>query len=280
MWRVYPHYEIEEGIIKHPHYKSLVEYFTEATTPWLVTGLKDYRPSDCPKLPEMFARIRDGNEADVKKFVHEYGELGHDRLAMKQGHKEWCVGGDPVDWFFAHVKTVRLCLELTKLLQDDNAGRRIKECLKTQGTNGQLTYAILSQWVSNRWPIDVPGYKDPIELARATRRSLINGNTRYIYHYFHGVRVRTKRKLRGAWVEDEDGHGDEARVCGFTALIEVIYQHIANAVMNGNQVRQCKNDRCGRYFVPSTKRQEYCRTSCGKSARERDRRRRQRQKQT
>jgi hypothetical protein len=88
MWRVYPCYIIEADVIKKPSCSGLGEYFTEAATPWLVPGLRDYRPCEYPKLPQRFARLHDGNEADVLKFVHEYGMLGHDNLALKQGHPD------------------------------------------------------------------------------------------------------------------------------------------------------------------------------------------------
>ena len=277
-WRVYPCYVIESGVIKKPSYSWLVEHFTEAATPYLVPGLKDYTPADCPELPQSFARLHDGNEADILKFIHQYGTLGHDRIALKQGHPEWCAGGDPIDWFRAHAKTVSLCLRLSKLLQNKD-GVGIRACLKTQGTNNLLTYAVLSEWTENSWPMDVPVYPDPIDLARAIRRSLINANTQYIRCDLHGVRVRTKQKVDDEWGEGWPDNGDEASVYGFTGLIEQIYQHLKNDVRNGSRVHQCKNDRCRRYFVPRNNREEYCADSCSKNTRQRNLARRQRQKQ-
>jgi len=222
-WRVYSHYAIEEGIIRHSYTEPIGQLplgLIEDVCKKYGLEFKDYRPGDDPSLPKKFARIRDGNETDVLKFVSRHGALGHDSLAMLQGHREWCAGGDPIDWILAHAKTVALCLQLTELIQKkDKTG--IETCLDAQGPGAQLTYAILSEWNSDGYPADVPAYKDPIELARATRRALVNGNTAYVYRYWHGVRVHKTYPVGDE--EVEKALRAEARVVGFNALVEVIY---------------------------------------------------------
>jgi len=272
MLHVFPHYIIDDGIVRPDGIDMLQVQFT----PELYPELRAYQPADCPQLPEKLAGIRDGNESDVLSFVHQFGMLGHDSLARMQGYRTGFRNGDPLDWFFAHTQTVRLCLQLTEMIQNED-GAGIEACLDEQGPGSQLTYAILSEWVLDGYPSGVPACPDPIELARATRRTLINGNTRYLFRYLYGVTAKEKSSSR-VWKQ-------EISLFGFTSLIEVIYQHLADVVLNGNAVRRCKNKRCGRYFVQATKRQEYCpprpgqkKSSCGKNALEQDRRTRLRHK--
>ena len=117
--RVLPPYAIEDGVVMRKPTQPEPVAFIPDIYPELYPGLKTYQPANFATLPGELASIHD--EKKVLKFVEKRGLLGYNRLARLQGDPEVSPDGDPLDWFFCHVKTVKMCLDLTKAIQDKDS---------------------------------------------------------------------------------------------------------------------------------------------------------------
>ena len=238
-------YKIVEGVVQDPGFRM---------------PTRRYLPAHYPDLPQTLARLQD--EDDILDFANEFGLLGYDQLVQ---NPEQRLGGDPIPWILSHVKTVRLCLELTALIQAvDVIG--IERCLVVEdGIMAGISYAVLDQVAENMQ--FVPVGADILGLARHVRREIINANIRCMYRVLHPI--------------DEK----DAIAFGFNALIETIYEHLAYDISNGLRIRSC--EACGRYLVERRRGQRHCPppigwkdSKCAVRARARERRAKSKQKQT
>lgn len=205
-------------------------------------------PSEHPELPQALANAH--NEKDALAFVRQYGLLGHDEMAPPEEYK----GGDPVDWFLCHATTVRLLLELTELLEQEDVAA-LEQALNVGGNyapveSGQqeaeffgnsaawVEYAVRHKIVPQTAIGGVD--RDVLSFARDMRRRIINANIRDVYLVLHKV-------------DDK-----EIIVEGISALIEGIYLQVVNIVTQNRKVRRCAAPDCHRFFVQNTKRQKFC----------------------
>ena len=78
-----------------------------------------------PELPARLADVEDGDEDGTLAFVQEWGLLGYSELftsrasAAQRAEFDSSYGqwGDPLDWIWAHARTVRILLKLISLLK-------------------------------------------------------------------------------------------------------------------------------------------------------------------
>lgn len=239
------------------------------------TRVRKYAPALYPELPGELAKLQWGDVDAVLKFARVYGTLGYRAFIPLE---VWVRGGtipigDPLLWIWAHADTVKICLELSYLLQEGDAAslrsylqslritdQDIEErCDASFKETLRATPAFERWWEhENNWPSAVVATRGAITLmrwggpalklrtndevnalTRQIRRSLINENIAGI----HRVLLDDGRKDGLFWE--------------FGALIEMVYWHVANAV-DGRQFKRCEADNCGALFVQTDPRQHFC----------------------
>ena len=237
VWLVEDNYTVEDGIVR---------------STWMAElhAKGRYGPTDFPRVKRIYwpastadvvgelAKVESGNENGVLDFVNSYGLLGHDELVTP---KPGIPNGDPLWWFWRHAETVKMCMELTALLQNkDSAG--IKRIL---GIQKDGFYDFPKIGVRGGWDGEFKARAltdDCCSEARNTRSVIINANIKNI-----------SRIIRTNYVT-----GKVESCFKFSALIEMIYWHLADACVIGLGVRQCAYDRCPGFFIPTDPRQRYC----------------------
>jgi hypothetical protein len=90
-WPVREQYRITEGML-----------VGQGASKWT------YAPMERRELRTELAKLQAGDERAVLRFAHRYGPLGYDRLLPDTG--------EPLAWIWAHALIIRVCLELTGLL--------------------------------------------------------------------------------------------------------------------------------------------------------------------
>jgi hypothetical protein len=240
VWRSY---DIDGDVVVNRGVRNIPGNILPAEHP-----LASYAPSQYPELPQVLAQVHLAQ--DALAFVRQYGLLGHDEMAPPEKHR----GGDPLDWFLCHAATVRLLLELTRALEQKDVDA-LEKCLNVGGNHAHvdippaevdflgesfawIRYAVRHEIVSQTG-FGILG-RDILTFARAVRRQIINANIRRVYSYLHEV------------------EGDDIILEGINALIESVYQHVADIVTQHRKVRRCAAPDCRRLFVQRTKRQKFC----------------------
>lgn len=224
-WHVDSAYRIHEGLIE--------------PVPQLVPPARVYAPITHSELPNVLAKLHDGTDDDVLRFVGSYGLLGFSELASRDTEKTQ-RHGDPLRWVRQHALNVRLIMSLWKLVQDADEGGLQRELAELSGPHVTVRLAAGATITRKRFMLGVahpePG---PFALARLIVLSLINPN------------------LAGIGpVLSEAGTGIQL---GFTfrALLEVIYYQLAKAI-TGRRMERCAAKDCGGLFIQQDPRQRFC----------------------
>jgi len=201
-----------------------------------------YAPIRRRELPGELAKLMRGDETALIAFAERYGQLGYDQLVGADERR----GGDPVDWIRLHAETVRICLDLTQLLQEDllekvqpylhSVALPKEERQRVQLLPSSLVIKFAAKGRTNTLEIAYEE-RNHASLARLVCRDLINPNIDGIH--------------RGL-----QGHGkNEQSFFHFSALIEAAYWQLADIVEGGRVVR-C--DECRALFPQSREGQRYC----------------------
>jgi CGNR zinc finger len=215
LWAVFGGYEITGGVLRRARDDMV----------------RCYAPLMHREIPGELMKLKRGDEAAVIRFAMLYGPLGYAMLVPPDEN----LGGDPVEWIWAHAETLEICSHLTYLLQEDQS-EKVKPYLRSlpswpvimQATKGSVTSLGITY-----------DEKDSVRLAHLVRRNLINANIDGIYPQL---------------AEDD---GKDRILFRFRALIEVAYWHLANAVVTGH-VKRCESPDCGALFVQTDPRERYC----------------------
>lgn len=208
-----------------------------------------YAPAERPELPSEIAKLKRGDEASVIRFAERYGLLGYSHLAPFAPNSPY---GDPPSWVWRHAETLDLCLSLKEFLDDDD----------TDGIEGRLrAYPRLWKSSVHLSPIIPFGVRDKIykstfhpapassweealrNLAALILRKIVNDNIAALHQVI-------------GW---SPGDKSFRQHLGATALIEVAYWHVANALLGG-VLKKCELSECGRLFIQTDRRQRYCPT--------------------
>lgn len=196
------------------------------------------------KLPDQqrYARrfIRE-EKKEVSKYCNWLG------LTDEKMRRAWLSsgGGDPLPWIWAHIRTLKICLELSDFISL-RCEEGVEEYLRQFQSPGRpcptLNVALLHKIVSQSWekPDDKREEAEQwtnLDFAKYIRRYLINEN-------IDGVRQAIEPVGRS-----------EDSFFQYRALIEMAYWHLHNRVMDG-KLRRCKE--CRKFFVRRDKREKFC----------------------
>ncbi|MEQ1655192.1 MAG: hypothetical protein ABL960_05785 [Nitrospira sp.] len=154
-------------------------------------------------------------------------------------------GGDPLPWLWAHVRTLKLCIDLGLYIEDlDEEG--LEAFLRKHVQTADARLKILQPTLDVAFQHTVTPYcwsqpKDLtlIEFGKYLRREIINENIR-------SIRIAIQ----------PDGN-EERSFFVSRSLIEIAYWHLHNHAIAGS-IKRCKREGCGGFFVQTHGRTDYC----------------------
>lgn len=202
-------------------------------------------------LGEIAKLTRDDTEA-VLKFAHRYGSLGFYELS-RQSDTPY---GDPLPWVWLHAETLRLALSLKKHI-DDRATEELERLLfefpQVANRSNELPTPIVTYGCLDKGtrfssfptsPTSSPNRAAAIQTIAANILStIVSANI-----------ANLRQEL--TWETKDRAFRSHLR---FTALIEVAYWHLANA-LQGGLVKRCELSGCGGLFIQTDGRQRFCPT--------------------
>jgi hypothetical protein len=240
-----------------------------------------YEPAEHRQVVTDLAKLHDGDENAVLAFADHWGRLGQGVLIAKaSGVRD--QPREPLDWIWAHARTVRLCLDLLNYLQkeDEQGLTDFLPTLQLPSPTPTLEDPIPPEALpdpEDNWPGGVYPWRSDIVNTwdwRGPRRlALANGGG--VVHLARNIVADiVSRQIGGlGWVLRETERGF-ALGFSFAALIEIVYWHIGRFAEELNSLGLC--EACGNYFHKTHGKQQYCPASedwaesrCGRRARRR-----------
>lgn len=206
--------------------------------PWVHT----WSPMTKPHLSELVERLKNPLEdpTSVVRFARRYGLLGYAGLASAP------APGDPLEWLWEHIRTVRfvkLALSLTVFWREHDARELLAPYVVQETPDGAWTLVVVRyaagagvRRLSLTVPADFNRQHVQRDLARAAAEIIsanISGISRRVW--------AGERGLKSAFT--------------FRALVEVVYWHLLNAGERG-ALRVCVE--CLRPFIVTDARQRFC----------------------
>ncbi len=198
--------------------------------------------------------IREVIRDERERFYRCCNEIALTDSKMQQA---WLLsgGGDLLYWIWAHIRTLRLCCDLTLIIQDENEmdesdivylNESVASYLRkfqpphlrgSKHLTLELTLAFLHQTKKILW--SQPETWTALQFAKHLRRDLINRNIGEIR-----LAIEADGKAERSFFQ-------------YHALIEIAYWHLHNLVING-RMKRCKREHCGEFFIQSHRGTEYC----------------------
>jgi hypothetical protein len=206
---------------------------------------ESYYPSVHCGIPGRLAAVTEGDERAVLKFSQEYGHLGYGQLASRQCWRP----GDPLNWIWAHARTLRLCFVLAEQIEVGRKERLLETFGVIQGGKvrsgsdfePRVRVAIRSEII----PLSrfVRGeLRDVLGAAQLILQVLLSENTKGVHRVL---------------AVDEDDSRRTVNQLMYAALIEVAYWQLQDAVI-ARRIKRCKFEACGSHFIQKHGRQEFC----------------------
>jgi hypothetical protein len=218
---------------------------------------QSYSPFDFPQLPLHLAKLKDGNKDLILEFVHTWGLLGYTQLmdcsSPESREALWGKvnrGSDPINWITHHAKIIEIVLHLLD--------RRSKF-----QRNGQpkILWDAIQYIMQDHTALITP---DIIKYALGHLNSPLPDS---ITRKNNGVKEKVAKLFKGilesniVYLQDSlliEDNGNIIRSKSFSALLPVIYSHLADAVTGQRSYTRCSFEECGNYFIQSDPRQRYC----------------------
>jgi hypothetical protein len=182
------------------------------------------------ELPERLVKIHEGNEADLLRFAKRYGQLGHDLLVRNEDRRY----GDPLPWIWTHVRSVRACMSLIEKIQTDDLDG-LQDFFAAHKT---LDIALRGQIKPLVWGSVTSNFRS---VALWIVQNIINPNIAGIHRV----------------IDIGEANGPYRSFFTHSALIEMVYWHLADAI-DGGTVKRCSSAGCGAYFIATDRRQRFC----------------------
>jgi hypothetical protein len=258
-WPVYEDYAIVDGALC-----------------WQGKQKYSYAPMVHEEIPNQLAQLKRGDEADVLQFARTYGSLGYQKFLPPTGGV-WKPIGDPLSWIWTHSETIRFCLEISKLLHEEDLDtlkdvicsqhvtlKDVEEFYKPHEVE-EIEYVLYllqqpSWGIRGKFPTMMVAERDKVRLAwhglpngkclsdiddmayhaRLFRNSVINANIQGIDRALP-MGARSSIKDRSYWK--------------FSALIQTAYWHLADTLDRG-RIKRCEE--CQAPFIQRDKRQRFC----------------------
>jgi hypothetical protein len=208
-----------------------------------------YFPGLSPQLVSEFAKLGEGDESKAMTFAASWGLLGRWSLIfnapdLSAEARSEALGrgrGEPLTWLWAHVRGVRVCLNLLGYLQSSNfdgLNRYMQTLSAADGTYPQFIFG-------RRYGIDSfvwIGEGAPEAIAADAICTVVSSNLAHI-----GV------SLEPIYVEGKTGFQIGQQI---NTLAEYIYWHLAKLAAASGELARCRA--CGALFERKDARQEFC----------------------
>jgi hypothetical protein len=211
--------------------------------------LRTYDPTQHTELPGALAKVQIGDTKALLQFVRTYGDFGY---TDSKGNPTRVAGfsirlfplGEPLPWIWAHIRTIKFCLELYRHLYEQREAWVIEHTLDTYrtplGPQDTHMYEI---------PIAVQGRTDVMRLTRKQQESM--------HDFAQKIRHEIiERNIEALTYELRRLDGKTPPVLEFAALIEVVYWHLEVMEKENKPVKPCAW--CGSLFIVQHGRQQYC----------------------
>ena len=228
--------------------------------------------------------LASGGEDPVREavlgFAHHYGHLGQTQLGFPPrkvalgGRAVWTIHADELGWVLRHAQNVHLAMTVARARRSkkirpvqrlvEQLGRRPRVHVRKLGETGRGTAPGASP------PRFVPTLADPwacvLKLPSASKVTLSTADallSQLLEPNLDGVRRRIDLQ-------------EAEPVFDFSALMQVIYWQVADALLTKAPIRECQ---CGTLFFAVDNRQQFCpppagvrESRCGRRFRMRERR--------
>jgi hypothetical protein len=222
LWEVSEAYSVENGVV-------------------VATGKRahrSYAPLAHRELPGRLAEV--SGETEAIEFCRRWGLLGYARLYLRQSgvaqkraraflsNMGW---GDPLEWMYAHARTVRMLLELIRQRKDTSSAG-LKSSIDSIVTEGSMfSYAQLHETDKS---VGLFGLENPLDVAAHIVVSVINQNL-----------VPIHRRYQAA---SSPAPGTVVRNDSYGTLLVAVYAHLADAMDGHAEYYQCGYRRCVRWW--------------------------------
>lgn len=244
-------------------------------------GGRTYAPTEHAELPGTIAKLHRGSETDIVNFASAYGPLGRPQLIRGTGG-DW-VDGDPIPWVLTHSRTLDFVMRAANMLSRSKSERYVSaapedytELLQTLAPPAAkpLFYESWVKWVHPERPKYLL-FSDPRNRKADVLLPTVTGYRGYIkvqYWNIAGppwfwrdilslmVRDTVNANISGivhALAPDDRRKGHDQVAMQFSALIEVAYWLVANAISD-DRVGKCEAPGCGSVFIQEDRRQRFC----------------------
>ena len=222
LWEVSEAYSVENGVV-------------------VATGKRAHRfyaPLAHKELPGRLAEV--SGETEAIEFCHRWGLLGYARLYLTQSgvaqkkarvylsNMGW---GDPLEWMYAHARTVRMVLELIGGLRG-NSSARLKSYIDSIVPDGSMfSYAQLLEADNS---VGLFGLENPLDVAAHIIAPVLNWNLAPIHRRYQAA--------------SSPAPGTLVRNDSYGALLVAVYAHLADAMDGHAEYYQCDYRRCVRWW--------------------------------
>ncbi len=243
-------YTIRDGVIcisppdatRRPHRDKLGHFSSDA-----VDAVKlSYYPILKKGVVCRLAKIQEGDKEAALNFANEYGPLGHDQLVKR----EYFSGGDPLDWIWAHSRTLRLCLALMYCTQNN-----LRDDLRKSLQAIQRGKIDLQEFFSPSIAVGVLG--DVVQLSRLARGETRGDLASVARRLYCDIITRNIKGIDRTLAPDDDDEKQVVSVRRYRALIQIAYWHLATAATEIT-IRRCQARHCQSLFIQGHGSNNYC----------------------
>lgn len=213
-------------------------------------NLRWYEPVKDRTLPLKLAKVNEYDEADILKFVNEYGLLGQNQGKLHHG-------GETLAFFQGEVRAIRHLVNLYGAVQEgEEALQSIieVECGKGAGlllSKDYVKYEINSGGVTSVYFAEKSQFKGKNQLRQVANRVLAD-------------RIIEGMKLHGPHPSvrfTQEGNPDP--ISSFSSLIGAIYFQLYTAITKRWKYRRCGEfEKCGNLFIPQRADNNFCSDRC------------------
>lgn len=209
-----------------------------------------YTPASRAELPSAVAKLQRGDEAAIIRFAKIYGMFGFNEI-LPENSKLNATFGDPLAWIWSHAETLRLCLDLKEML----------DCERDDSLRNRLLSLTPSDMKHQKHPSPFLKFSAGAGVVQQFFSPVSKEDDKNVVRHLTGKILATivSKNISGifpemAWLESRQTF---AQYFHCTALIEMAYWHVANA-LRGVRVRRCERPGCGGAFIQTDGRQRFC----------------------
>ena len=220
--------------------------------------VREYSPGRYPELLADLAKASDGGRDAIESFATRWGLLG---IAGRETRRE------PVEWFVAHARGISLCFALLDLLYPADGSPF--DAVALAEFFAPLRGTVVEPSFMTKWAFDGPLIDRSAPKVDAVSVTY-GGSERVIGREWPlavGQEATTAKQIIADIVTDNTKdlaprlavvEGKLTRLQVNSALLGMVYWHMANLVEENEQLSRCGAQDCGAFFIKKHGRQRFC----------------------